>query len=162
MSTRLIYTLGFLFISALLLTSVYLQYFDGFIPCPLCTLQRFCFALLGGLFLLGMIAATKRFITVPINLLLTLIALLGIFLSGRQIWLQHFPSGNNGDCGVSLQYMLKVLPVNEVIQKTFSGSAECTQRGFEFLTLNMAEWAFVWFILFLLLSLHLLLKKSNH
>ena len=161
MSTRLLYTLGFTLISALLLTSVYLQYFDGFIPCPLCTLQRLCFALLGGLFFIGILAATKRFITVPINVLMTLFALLGIFLSGRQIWLQHFPSGDASECGVSLQYMMQALPVNQVIQKIFSGSAECTQRGFEFLTFNMAEWACVWFILLLLLSLHLLLKKTN-
>jgi disulfide bond formation protein DsbB len=161
MSTRLIYTLGFALISALLLTSVYFQYFDGFIPCPLCTLQRLCFGLLGALFFIGILAGTKRIITVPVNILTTLISLLGIVLSGRQIWLQHFPSGDASECGVSLQYMMKVLPINEVMQKIISGSAECTKRGFEFLTFNMAEWALIWFVIFLFLSLHLLLKKSK-
>jgi disulfide bond formation protein DsbB len=161
MSTRLIYTFGFLLISALLLTSLYLQYFDGVIPCPLCTLQRLCFVLLGGLFLIGIVAPAKRLLHQSLNILMVVASLLGIFLSGRQIWLQHFPSADSSECGVSLQYMMKVLPLNEVVQKIFSGTAECTQRGFEFLTFNMAEWALIWFVLFLLLSVHLVLKKSK-
>jgi len=161
MPTRLIYTFGFTLISALLITSIYLQYFDGILPCPLCTLQRICFVLLGSLFLVGILTAAKQSATRIISSSATLIALLGIFLSARQIWLQHFPSPGNTECGVSLQYMMQVLPLNEVMRKIFSGTAECSQRGFEFLTFNMAEWALIWFVLFLLISLHLLFKKSK-
>lgn len=158
MSTRLAYLLGFITICALLSTSVYLQIFQGIIPCPLCTLQRLSFALIGILFLIGTLLHRKRLGRIFINSLSLLTAGLGLFFSGRQIWLQHFPSADNSECGVSIQYMMQAFPLQEVIAKIFTGSAECTQRGFEFLYMNMAEWAFVWFAGFIILAIYLLKK----
>ena len=85
-------------------------------------------------------------------------ALLGILLAGRQVWLQFFFPGDPAECGVSIQYMLQVLTFKEMAQKIFAGSAECTQRGWEFLQLNMAEWSFIWFILLLIVAGYLLKK----
>src|SRR3990167_142809 len=129
MSTRLMYVFGFVIIAALLTFSLYLQYFDNVIPCPLCTLQRFAFVLLGVTFLFGALVASKRWGRILTNTFLILFSLAGIFLAGRQVWLQHFPPANPGECGASLQYMMQVLSFNELVQKIFAGSAECTTRG---------------------------------
>lgn len=164
MSMRLIYVLLFIIICALLLTSVYLQFFDHFIPCPLCVLQRLTFAVLGLLFFIGIFLHTKLFGRFVLNVLALVTSSLGIFLAGRQVWLQHFPLSSNVECGVSLQYMMQVLPLNQVLQKVLEGSAECTERGLEFLYLNMAEWSLLWFILFFLLTLYwvlVALKRKN-
>jgi disulfide bond formation protein DsbB len=159
MMIRSTYFLGFLAISALLLTSLYFQYFEGIMPCPLCTLQRISFGVLGILFLIGTLSYRKRSVRIAINLLCLFISALGIFFAGRQTWLQHFPSADNTECGVSIQYMMQVLPVHEVLQKVFAGSAECTQRGWEFLSMNMAEWALIWFSGFFIMMLVLLWKE---
>jgi disulfide bond formation protein DsbB len=159
MSIRLTYLLGFLVVCAILLTSIYFQVFEGIMPCPLCTLQRISFGILGLLFLTGLIAYKKVGFRLFINTLCGLTSMLGIFLASRQVWLQHFPSADASECGVSLQYMMQVLPMNEVIQKIFTGSAECTQRGWEFLQMNMAEWALICFIGFTILSIWLLCKE---
>lgn len=160
MSIRLAYFFGFLAVCLLLLTSVYLQMFEGVIPCPLCALQRLTFGLLGILLLVGILLHTKFWARMLINFLTASTAILGIFLAGRQIWMQHFPFTGNTECGVSLQYMVEAFPLNQVLQKIlFEGSAECTKRGWEFLHLNMAEWSLVWFLLFLLLALYLFLKE---
>ena len=159
MSIRSTYLLGLVIVSTLLLTSLYFQFFEGIMPCPLCTLQRFSFGILGILFLVGIFVYSKRWPRLIINTFCTLISILGIFLAGRQVWLQKFPSADSNECGVSLQYMMQVLPMNEVLQKIFTGSAECTQRGWEFLHLNMAEWALIWFVGFLILSLCLFFEE---
>lgn len=159
MSNRLNYFISFLIVCAILLTSVYFQVVDGIMPCPLCILQRFTFGILGLLFLLGMFACKKTCFRMAINTLCGLTALLGMGLAGRQVWLQHFPSADTSECGVSLQYMMQVLPINEVIQKIFTGSAECTQRGWEFLNMNMAEWALICFSGFFLLTVYRFIKK---
>ena len=160
MSRRFIYTAGFIIILLLLGTSIALQIFDGIMPCPLCTLQRISFGLVGIFFFIGIFAYRSRIITQLINFLSLIASSLGGFFAGRQIWLQYFPTGDSSECGVSLEYMMQVLPLNEVAQKIFSGSAECSQRGFEFLWLNMAEWALAWFVLFFLTSFYLLMKKK--
>jgi protein dithiol:quinone oxidoreductase len=163
MSIRVTYLIGFIVVSLLLVASVYLQFFQGVVPCPLCTLQRLAFGMLGLLFFIGLFlsGSCSRLI---INGVACLVSLAGLFFSGRQIWLQHFPSGDANQCGASLEYMLQALPLHQVMQQVFQGSVECTQRGWEFLFLNMAEWAFIWFGLLLGLVSYLLVKKrtENH
>jgi len=161
MSIRSTYGLGFLIICVILGTSFYLQLVSGVLPCPLCTLQRFSFILLGVLLLVGFIFNAHRFGRLIINLLAALVSLAGCILAGRQVWLQHSPNANAGECGVSLDYMLKVLPLNEVMQKVFTGSAECTQRGWEFLKLTMAEWSLLWFAIFFIVLLYALMREFN-
>jgi protein dithiol:quinone oxidoreductase len=158
MSIRTIYFSGLVIVTAILMTSVYFQVIDGIMPCPLCTLQRISFFLLGFLFLAGIFLHAKRKANLIITTFSGIISLAGIFFAGRQVWLQYFPPLDNSECGVSLQYMMKVLPMNEVIRKIFSGSAECTQRGWELLYLNMAEWALVWFSIFFLITIYLFIK----
>src|SRR3990167_217471 len=113
---RLTYFIGFLLIALLLLTSVYLQVFDGFVPCPLCTMQRLSFGTLGILFLIGIALPEKGGGRLVINLLAFLASIAGIFFAARQSWLQYFPSPNS-ECGASLAYMMQTFPVNEVVKK---------------------------------------------
>ncbi len=155
------YLLGVGLVCLLLGISIYLQLFAGFIPCPLCTLQRLTFGLLGILFLLGIFLHKCRITRTIIHILLTAGSILGILLAGRQIWLQHFPSTGSNECGVSLEYMIQVLPLTEVVQKIVNGSAECTQIGWRFLYLDMAEWSLVWFIFFFLFTLCLFKKRRT-
>lgn len=159
MSRRFIYSAGFIIILILLGISIALQIFDGILPCPLCTLQRISFGLVGIFFFIGIFVSRSRVFSQLINFLSLIACGLGGFFAGRQLWLQYFPTGDSSECGVSLQYMMQALPLSEVAQKIFSGSAECSQRGFEFLWLNMAEWALVWFVLFFFTSFYLLVKK---
>ena len=161
MSTRLIYILEFIVICVLLLASLYFQFFKGMTPCPLCTMQRLSFVLLGIFLLFGIFLYGKRYARNTINVLALLASSLGIFFSARQIWVQLFPSADNSECGVSLQYMLQALPWKEVAEKVFSGTAECTQRGFEFLNMNMAEWSLIWFLVFAVMSMYLMVRKSR-
>lgn len=157
MPTRHIYLLGFLLIMLLLAISAYLEVFAGIIPCPLCSLQRATFGFLGILFLLGLGFYTLRIRIggVIVHTLLVIAALMGIILSGRQIWLQHFPPSLGTECGVSLQYLLEALPLREALQKVFEGGPECSQRGWQFLSLNMAEWSLLCFAGFLFFALYL-------
>lgn len=159
MSTRMLYLFGFILVAGLLTFSVYLQVFQGFIPCPLCSLQRIAFGVLGILFLAGLFLYKHKLARLFIHSFGVLMSLAGILLAGRQIWLQHYPA-DSAECGVSLQYMMQVLPWHEVAQKVFMGTAECAERSWEFLSIDMAEWSFIWFCFFLIMMLYLLIKRS--
>ena len=162
MSVRKIYFFLCLIVVLLLAFSLYLQYFQQVIPCPLCTMQRFTFVLIGILAAVGFLASRYFWARMIINSFLILSSLLGILLAGRQVWLQNFPSLESNECGVTLEYMAEVLPIKELVQKILQGSAECSVNGWEFLYLNMAEWSLIWFVLFLIVSLHLFLKEIKY
>ncbi len=145
--SRLTYFLQFIVISGLLLFGLYLQFYQGVLPCPLCSLQRIAFACIAVFSLITVLAFPLRWCRLLLNTLSLIMAIIGIALAGRQIWLQHFPPVASTECSPSLQYMIQVLPMNELIQEIFAGSAECASKSWEFLTLDMAEWAIIWFIL---------------
>ncbi len=147
-SERLMYLIGLVIIALLLSATFYLEKYDGFVPCPLCILQRITFGILGILFFLGMLLTNVKFGRVFISALAGLISLFGIYFSGRQVWLQHLPVNPNADCGVSLQYLIKALPFDQAVAKIMQGTAECSQKGWEFLHLSLADWSLLCFILF--------------
>lgn len=120
-------------------------------PCPLCTLQRIAFVGAGIMFLLGAIFSRQRFVVLPVSLFASLFSIAGFACAARQTWLQVFPTGNT-ECGVSLQYMIEVLPWHEAAAKIFTGSAECAEKTWEFLSLTMAEWGAILFAFFFCIS----------
>lgn len=153
-SQRKLNVIGFIIAAILIGTTFYLQQFDGFIPCPLCILQRITLGLLGIVFFIGAVFSFKKTGQIILSTFASLVALLGTFLSGRQVWLQHLPPDKNADCGASLQYLIHVLPFDQVISKILQGTAECAQKGWEFFNLSLASWSLICFIGFFIFCLY--------
>jgi disulfide bond formation protein DsbB len=153
-SERTSWFIALLIAAGLLGGSLWLQANNGMVPCPLCTLQRLTFFILGVLFLIG---ASRAWQARGWRSLLSLLAVafsgIGVFLAGRQVWLQTLPPSQQGDCGVSLNYMLQVLPFKEAMLKAIAGSAECGRVDWQLLHLSLAQWSLGFFILLLFISL---------
>lgn len=159
LSTRQIYLIGFIGIALLLSFSFYLELLQGMVPCPLCQFQRLTLIILGVLFLLGSLVKPSKWAHGILGLLNSVVADLGIVLAGRQVWLQHYPNSDPGECAASLQYMMEVFPLNEVISKVFNGSAECAQKGAALWGFSLAEWSLVGFVVLSGLSLYQLFRS---
>ncbi len=153
LSIRFTYFIGFLLIAVLLGMAAYLEVYEGINPCPLCVLQRIVLIALGVIFFFAMVLKSNKIGQWIFGSMATLISLGGILLSGRQVWLQHMPQNGMGECGISLQYIFKIFPFTEAIQHVWKGGIECSQHDWEFLRLSLAEWSFIWFIVFFILSL---------
>lgn len=146
MSIRVLFFAIFITVIALLGFGFYLELYQGFQPCPLCNLQRLCFMVIAVCTLLGALLHRRRFMARVLSVFTGIFALFGAGFALRQTWIQVFPSADLTECGVSVQYMMQVLPWHEVAKKILSGSAECSQRTWEFLSLSMAEWSLICFI----------------
>ena len=160
MRTRTPYLLGLILIIAILGFGFYLEAHAQLMPCPLCLLQRGVFCVLGILLAMGALCFSHKMIALMITACITLTAIGGSLLAGRQIWLQQIADPQH-ECGVSLQYMLQVFPLNEVVQKIFYSTAGCVERGWVFLSLDMAEWSFMCFVFFIILGGYLFLKHYS-
>ena len=55
--------------------------------------------------------------------LIDLAALAGIAVAARHVWIIAQPPGTVAECGASLDYMMDVLPLHEVLVKVLTGSA---------------------------------------
>jgi len=143
MTARSANTLGFLACAGLLAYALFAQFILHLEPCPLCIFQR-----------VGMLALALTFVLAaahdPIGWgrrvyagLLALAALATVGVAARQLYIQSLPPDSVPACGASLEFMLKVFPLTEVLSKVLSGSGECAKIDWRFLGLAMPAWVLI-------------------
>lgn len=147
LSGRWLYLTGVLAIAGLLGAALYLQYMLRQDPCPLCMVQRVIFVALLALFALAALHNPRRTGARIYGTLIGLLALGGVAVASRHIWIQHLPKDEVPACGPGLNYMLENFPMAEVWQELLHGSGECAARGWTFLALGIPEWSLIWYVL---------------
>ncbi len=124
----------------------YLQFVEGLDPCPLCVFQRIAYMAVLIVALIGLLHGPGRNGSMIYSGLVSLFALMGAGIAGRQVWLQHLPPDQVPECGPGLDFMLEVFPLTEAVSMVFRGSGECAEVDWTFLYLSIAEWSLIWFI----------------
>ena len=142
-SRRALNALGLLVCLGLLGYAWYAQSALGLEPCPLCIFQRVGVAACGVLFLLAALQNPKATGARLYGSLLLLAAFATAGVAARHLWIQHLPAGAVPSCGASLNYMLEVFPLSDVIRKVLSGSGECAQVSWRLLRLSMPGWVLI-------------------
>jgi protein dithiol:quinone oxidoreductase len=118
----------------------YAQRILGLEPCPLCIFQRVGIGACGALFLLAALFNPRPLGARIYGSLVLLAALATMAVAARQLWIQHLPEGAVPSCGATLNYMLEVFPLSDVIRKVLTGSGECARVNWRFLGLSMPGW----------------------
>jgi disulfide bond formation protein DsbB len=146
LQTRRVLALVAIVSLALLAFGLYLQHVVGLEPCPMCIVQRYAlvavaiFAGLGAMF--AGRAAQRIF-----GVLAVLFAGFGAFTAARQSWLQWYPP-EVSSCGRDFYGMIETFPLQRAIPMIFRGSGDCTAIDWTFMGGSIANWSFVWFVIF--------------
>ena len=135
--------IGFAVSAALIGYALYVQYVQGLEPCPLCILQRVAVMAAGVLFLLAAVHDPAERGARAYGVLIDLAAMAGILVAARHMWIMAQPPGSVAECGASLDYMMEVLPLHEVLGKVLTGSGECAKLDWQFAGLNMPTWVLI-------------------
>ena len=143
MTARAANSLGFLACAALLGYAYYAQFVLHLEPCPLCIFQRV------GIFAVAVAFALAALLD-PVGwgrklyaAAIALAALATIGIAARHLYIQSLPPDSVPACGASLEWMLKVSPLPEVIVKVLSGSGECAKIGWRLFGLSMPGWVLI-------------------
>ncbi len=151
--TRLFYLALFIVCSSLLGYGLYLEHAQGIEPCPLCSFQRIAYIVITIIALIGVIHNPQNLMRLTYNVLIFITALIGAGIAGRQTWLQHLPPELVPECGPGLEYMLEVFPFADAMKMILSGSGECAEVHWTFLSFSIAEWSLVCFSLIVITTL---------
>lgn len=131
-----------IFCAGFILVAWYLQVFKMELPCPLCVLQRYAFILIGIFCLLGAFFRRIRLFSI----LGSLMALVGIYLAGYQLWVIAHPAIQCGrdalEEAVNGFWLAKAIPV------LFRAESLCSDVPEPFMMLSPPQWALVWFVIF--------------
>ncbi len=109
-------------------------------PCPLCIFQRIGVAACGALFLMAWLHSPNGWGARAYGVLIAGAAVLTMAIAARHVWIQHLPEGEVPVCGATLNYMLDVFPLSDVIRKVLTGSGECHAVNWSLLGLAMPSW----------------------
>jgi len=160
-SSRQIYLIIFLAVGGLIGYAAYSIKILGLEPCPLCITQQFFYSIVG-------ITAFMAFNHNPVEIIsrfyagiIFLASAAGIWVDGRHVWLQSLPEDEVPLCGPPLEYILEVFPFGALLNALFIGDGNCAEIPWQFLGLSMAGWSFIWFTLFLILSILIVLKSKS-
>jgi disulfide bond formation protein DsbB len=135
--------LGFLACAGLLAYAYYAQFVQHLEPCPLCIFQRVGVFALGVVFLIAAAHDPTAWGSRVYAALLALAALATAGVALRHLYIQSLPEGAVPACGASLDFMLKVFSLSEVLVKVLSGSGECARITWSFLGLAMPGWVLI-------------------
>lgn len=146
LSYRQMCFLGFLGCAGGLAFALYLQHFKGFEPCPMCIFQRVAMAGAGVFFLIGALHNPRGGGRWVYAVLADLGAIAGAIIAGRHVWLQGLPADQVPACGPTLDYLLGMLPVMEVVQMVLKGDGNCAKIDAQWLGLSLPLWTMIAFI----------------
>ena len=150
-------TIGALLIVAMAVVMDRLLYLDA---CPLCIMTRYLFIFIAAVSFVGFVFKRTRILS---RLLTVFFGVLGLVVNSRQIYLQNLSAEEismlTPNCGMPLETQIEYFGFFAGISRAFEGGPTCAEDGWRFI-FNFAEWALIFFIIFVSASvLKLALKR---
>ncbi|RTR07202.1 disulfide bond formation protein B [Halomonas nitroreducens] len=151
--------LGLGFCVLMMAVALGLEHLAGLAPCPLCIFQRVAVIAAGLVFAVAALHDPQGRVGAALYGLVSLLAVgSGIGLAGRHLWLQSLPADQVPSCGPGLDYMMEVLPLQEVVATVLNASGECAEISARFLGLSLPGWTLIGFLVLALAPLGLLAR----
>lgn len=160
-SSRIFFSIIFVVCASLLGFGLYLEHVVGLEPCPLCVFQRIAYILVALVALIAAIHNPQKLFEKIYTGLMFVASLCGAGIAGRQVWLQHLPEDKIPECGPGLEYMLDVFPLADALKMILSGSGECAEVQWTFLSFSIAEWSILCFVGLTVASLIMFFRQEN-
>jgi len=153
-NSRIIFLTVFLGCAFMMAVALYMEHAMALEPCPLCILQRVMVIAVACVALVAAIHGPDiNGIKVYAGLSI-LTAVIGGAISLRQLWLQSLPEDEVPACGASLDYLLDVFPLTEVLTMVLSGDGTCAEVVWQFLGISIPGWTLIGFIGLALIGLY--------
>lgn len=155
--------MGLAFCVLMMAVALGLEHLVGLDPCPLCIFQRVAVIAAALVFAIAAVHNPEgRGGALGYALLGLLAVAAGIGLAARHLWLQSLPADEVPSCGPPLDYMMEMLPLQQVIGQVLTASGECADIGMRFLGLSLPGWTLMGFVVLALAPLGMLLRLIRH
>lgn len=142
---------------ALLGVALYLQFVERMAPCPLCIIQRYAFAAIALICLIGAALPPKAArLGAGFGILA---ALSGAGVAGWHLWVKAHPSVS---CGIDpLETSLNTIPTARLLPFLFQADGLCTTEYEPILGLSIPQWSLLWFVVFAIALATVAFKRSR-
>ena len=160
-NSRIIFGLLFFGCSFLMAVALFMEHQMNLEPCPLCILQRIMVITAGIIALIAAIHHPRELGIKAYGGLVVVSAAIGGAISSRQLWLQSLPADEVPACGASLDYMLEVFPLADVLSMVLSGDGTCAEIAWTLLGLSIPGWTLVGFAGFIAIGVFQIIRPRR-
>jgi len=129
----------------LLMAILFFQKTLGLEPCPMCIFQRVAMLAAGLVFLVAALHGPKAGGRWVYSGLATLAAAVGAGIAWRHVWLQGLPEDQRPACGPTLDYLMDMMPLQDVVTTILKGDGNCAKIDWTFLGQSLPFWTMVVF-----------------
>ena len=126
--------------------ALYMEYVMLLDPCPLCVMQRVMVIAVGVVCFIAFVHGPRGLGHRLYAGLALVCAVGGGGLSLRQLWLQSLPPDQVPACGASLDYLLEVFPLTEVLAMVLSGDGTCAEVKWSLMGISIPGWTLLGFV----------------
>lgn len=144
---------------AMLAGAFWLQFKWDLEPCPLCIFQRLVFFALLFWWGVGSVHPTLRRGDVVYYVGSAALALVGMGLAGRHVWLQHLPASEVPACGPGLDFMLEALPLWDTLRRVLQGSGECAKVEWTLWGMSIPQLTLIVFVVIFVFAMRLTWRR---
>lgn len=148
-------------ISAMLFAVGFLQHYLMLDPCPLCVITRVIVISMSLVFLIALIHNPAKLGQRIYALLATAVALTGLGVQFRHIWLQNLPADQVPACGPGLEFLLETQPIFSALRTVFEGSGDCAEIDWIFLGMTIPMQTAVLFTFLLAITIWQLVRQPE-
>jgi protein dithiol:quinone oxidoreductase len=145
-SFPLLSALGFAACAAGLGFALYLEHFRGYAPCPMCVFQRVAMIAAGLAFLAGAVHGPRAGGRWGYAGLAALASGADAAVAGRHVWLQGLPPDQVPACGPTLDYLMDMFPLREVVEMVLKGDGNCAKIDAAWLGISLPAWTMIAFM----------------
>lgn len=139
------------FLIMMMAASYFFEYVVKLTPCALCIVQRVLIACLivNALWIIRRVRAHMSIFGPQV--IASLVTVCGLLVAWRHIWLQQHADINAATaCLPDIRFMLKMMPLPQVIARLFShGGAECSKVRWQLFGLSMPSWVAISYVLYM-------------
>lgn len=139
--------------SGLAIAILYFQKHLGLEPCPMCIFQRVAMLATGIVLAVAALHGPKAGGRWVYAGLASFASLIGAGIAWRHVWLQGLPEDERPACGPTLDYLMDMLPLREVITTILKGDGNCAVIDWTFLGQSIPFWTMIAFVGFIVWSL---------
>ena len=125
--------------------ALFMEHVLGLEPCALCILQRIMVILTGFIAVAAAIHNPGLGGIRIYGVLGVLSAVTGAGIAIRHLWLQSLPADQVPACGASLDYLLEVFPLTDVLAMVLTADGSCAKVLATFMGLSIPGWTLIAF-----------------
>ena len=162
MTSRWIFLTSLMTNLAVILAIVFFLFVLKLEPCPMCILQQVAIYMVTLVTIIALIRPLNWNTQVTFQSIIILLALLGLYVSTQQVWMQWHPEQYVGACQADVSVLFHNLPFLEFLHTLFTGTPDCSQVDWSLLGLSMAAYSSLYFTFLILMHIITAIISFKH